>query len=112
VKKKVLVVEPVVAAAFRTAEEIVASGGDAVVVTSAAAARCVSGTFDLGLFSFDLPDGNGIVLAAEMLLDSRVYDVGFFCHDYAVEPCDEGPRGVCSTTGDLEEEAFLAREAG
>lgn len=77
-KERVLLVEPVRALALRAAQRIVAGGSEAVIVTSAAQARSAVGTFDRGMFAFDLPDGNGIVLAAEMTLETRIRGIGFF----------------------------------
>jgi hypothetical protein len=48
-----------------------------------AAARAIGGAFDRGIFAFDLPDGSGIVLAAQMMLDARMGEIEFF------HPADE-----------------------
>lgn len=77
-RERVLVVEPDRVLAQRTARDIIANGGEAVVVASAEEARRAEGTFDRGSFAFNLPDGCGIVLAAEMLLDDRLRKVDFF----------------------------------
>lgn len=75
--ERVLLAEAVHVIAQRAAQRVTTKGGELVVVTSVAEARRACGTFDRGLFAFDLPDGSGIVLAAEMLLEDRIRDVGF-----------------------------------
>jgi hypothetical protein len=84
--ERVLVADPTEAASLRAADAVVAAGGEAIVVSSVAAARTASGVFDRAVFAFDLPDGSGIVLAAEMLLEDRVQNIGFAYSD------DERPR--------------------
>lgn len=84
-KERVLVVEPVWSVAQRAAAEVFSSGGEAVVVQSAAEARRAGGGFDCGLLSFNLPDGNGVVLAAELMLDDLVREVRFFHPNEEVE---------------------------
>lgn len=79
--ERVLVADPTETASLQTAEGVIAGGGQAIVVTSVAAAKRAEGVFDRGVFAFDLPDGSGIVLAAEMLLADRVENVAFSCPD-------------------------------
>ena len=84
--ERVLVADPMAWAALRTAEQVVVGGGEAIVVTTAAAAMEAQGVFDRAVFAFDLPDGSGIVLAAEMMLDARVAQIGFSYPDADVPP--------------------------
>lgn len=81
--ESVLLVASAKATAARAAQQIAAAGGKAIVITSVAAARALVGAFDRGIFAFDLPDGSGIVLAAQMMLDARMMEVEFF------HPADE-----------------------
>jgi len=93
--ERVLVADPTETASLRTVDGVIANGGQAIVVTSVAAAKRAEGVFDRGVFAFDLPDGSGIVLAAEMLLADRVENVAFSCPDEpptACEPPDETER--------------------
>jgi hypothetical protein len=80
-RERVLLAGPVTTDAHRTVQRVVASGGEAILVTSAAEARRASGAFDHAVFAFDLPDGSGIVLAAEMMLENRVHNIGFLHPD-------------------------------
>jgi hypothetical protein len=89
--ERVLVADPTETASLQTVEGVIASGGEAIVVTSVAAARRAEGVFDRGVFAFDLPDGSGIVLAAEMLLANRVENVAFSCPDVPSTACVEPP---------------------
>ncbi len=81
--RRVLWVTPLTTLGRGNVQEIVAAGGEAIVVASAADARRALGAFDGAVFAFDLPDGSGIILAAEMLLENRVRAVSF------VHPHDE-----------------------
>lgn len=49
-----------------------------VQASSAAAARAVTGTFRLGVFDIDLPDGDGVGLAEDLLRASVVERAVFF----------------------------------
>jgi hypothetical protein len=91
--ERVLLADPTEARSLRAADGVVAAGGEAIVVTSVAAAKNVQGVFDRGVFAFDLPDGSGIVLAAEMLLDQRIENIAFACFDDGTG-ADEEPAGV------------------
>jgi len=55
-----------------------AAGGEAVTIGSVGESRGIGGVFDRGIFAFDLPDGSGVVLAAEMMRDSRIGEIEFF----------------------------------
>lgn len=81
--ERVLLVAPSKATAARTARRIVAADGEVIVITSVSEARALVGAFDRGIFAFDLPDGSGIVLAAEMMLDARMGEIEF------LHPADE-----------------------
>jgi hypothetical protein len=103
-QERVLLAGPVTILAHRAARQIVASGGEAIVVASAAEAKGARGAFDRAVFAFDLPDGSGIVLAAEMMLEGRVRHVGFVhphedqstpAHDTSSDPpSDDSPTSV------------------
>jgi hypothetical protein len=81
--ERVLLVAPSKATAARAARRVVAAEGEVIVITSVAEARALVGEFDRGIFAFDLPDGSGIVLAAEMMLDARMGEIEF------LHPADE-----------------------
>lgn len=51
---------------------------DVVQASSAAAARAVTGNFTLGVFDIDLPDGDGVALAEELLRAGVVERAVFF----------------------------------
>jgi|ERR1041385_4858394 hypothetical protein len=81
--ERVLVAASTKATATRAARRVVAEGGEAIVITSVAEARAIAGAFDRGVFAFDLLDGSGIVLAAEMMINARLEGVEF------LHPADE-----------------------
>jgi hypothetical protein len=74
---RVLIVHRSARDALEAARPILATGAEVVVTTSASQARCQAGQFDRGLFSHDLEDGSGVVLAAELLVGERVATVEF-----------------------------------
>jgi hypothetical protein len=80
---------------------VIDEGGEAIVVASTTEARCLDGSFDRGMFSFDLPDGSGIVFAAELMLESRIGYVEFFHPSEEIVAC-ERPSEVRSTTGRID----------
>jgi len=100
-RERVLFVVRARAVAARAAEQVVDGGGEAVVVASMTEARCLDGTFDRGVFSFDLPDGSGIVFAAELMLESRIGYVEFF-HPRDEHVACERPSEVRWTSGVIE----------
>lgn len=102
-KERVLFVVRVRAVAAREARRVVDGGGEAIVVASMMEARRLDGTFDRGVFSFDLPDGSGIVFAAELMLESRIGHVEFF-HPRDEHVASERPSEVRSTSGKIERE--------
>jgi hypothetical protein len=80
-RERVLLVESDPTVARRVVQRILAAGGEPTVVASTAAARSTPGTFDRGIFAFNLPDGTGIVLAAELMLEDRIGAVAFLHPD-------------------------------
>jgi DNA-binding response OmpR family regulator len=63
----------------RTVERVLARyGHTTVTASSVAAADALHGSFDCGILDIDLPDGNGVSLAARMLDDGRVGAVVFY----------------------------------
>ena len=99
--ERVLLVASARATAARAAQRVVAAGGEAIIITSVTAARAIVGAFDRGIFAFDLPDGSGIVLAAQMMLDARMGEIEFF------HPADElvardGPAEMRSTSSAID----------
>jgi UDP-N-acetyl-D-mannosaminuronic acid transferase (WecB/TagA/CpsF family) len=77
-RERVLVVQAVAELARAAARSVMVAGGEPIVAASVAEARQQDGTFARGIFSFDLPDGSGIVLAANLLVAKRVGRVDFF----------------------------------
>jgi hypothetical protein len=102
-KERVLFVVRARAIAARAAKQVVEEGGEAIVVASTTEARFLEGTFDRGVFSFDLPDGSGIVFAAELMLESRIGYVEFF-HPRDELVAREHPSEVRWTSGSIEPE--------
>jgi hypothetical protein len=105
--ERVLFVTSAKAAAARAAQRVVAAGGEAIITTSVAAARAVAGAFNRGIFGFDLPDGSGIVLAAQMMLDARMTTIEFILPTDEFVIDDDVPSEVRSTSGtsDFERDA-------
>ena len=97
--ERVLLVASARATATRAAQRVAAAGGEAIIITSVAAARAVVGAFNRGIFAFDLPDGSGIVLAAQMMLDARMGEIEFFLPADELVERDVHPTGVRSTAG-------------
>lgn len=95
-KERVLLAVATKAVAARAAEHIAKAGGEVTVVGSVAEARGLEGDFHRGVFTFDLPDGSGIVLAAELMLESRLGGVEFF-HPSEERTVREGRPGLRST---------------
>jgi hypothetical protein len=102
-KERVLFVVRMRAVAACAAKQVTDEGGEAIVVASMTEARCLEGAFDRGVFSFDLPDGSGIVFAAELMLESRIGYVEFFHPRDELVAC-ERPSEVRSTSGKIEPE--------
>jgi two-component system response regulator VicR len=57
---------------------LVRAGYDVVTAACCSEARACAGTFDIGLFDIDLPDGNGVDLARELLDAGKVRAAVFF----------------------------------
>jgi hypothetical protein len=95
--------------AREAARRMIAAGAEPVVVSSIEAARRAPGPFTRGMFAFDLPDGSGIVLAAEMLVKGVLGQVDFFIPGGAAENAEahaprrmipgEPPRRVLESSG-------------
>jgi DNA-binding response OmpR family regulator len=63
----------------RTVERVLARYGHATsVAKSVAAAEALTGSFDCGILDIDLPDGNGVELAARLLDAGQLGAVVFF----------------------------------
>lgn len=63
----------------RTVERVLARYGHVTTVASTvAAANALTGSFDCGILDIDLPDGNGVQLAARMLDGGQVGVVVFY----------------------------------
>jgi CheY-like chemotaxis protein len=56
---------------------LTAAGYEVVVAADAMAARAMAGSFDCGVFSLELPDGNGVVLAAHLTAQDKLSTVVF-----------------------------------
>jgi hypothetical protein len=100
--ERVLLVASPKATAARAAQRVVAAGGEAIIITSVTAARAIVGAFDRGIFAFDLPDGSGIVLAAQMMLDARMGEIEFFNPAEELVVRDEHPAEVRSTSSAID----------
>jgi hypothetical protein len=110
--ERVLLVSSAKATAARAARRVVAAGGEAIIITSVTAAKAIAGAFDRGIFAFDLPDGSGIVLAAQMMLDARMTEIEFFHpSDELLAYDDEQPSGVRSTSSTVAAEQLAQRVA-
>lgn len=81
---RVLIVDASPSVAQATAGVLEQRGFQTVVATSCEDACGRPGPFDCGIFSADLPDGNGVSLAGWLLAEDRVYSVVFF--DPASDP--------------------------
>jgi len=100
--ERVLLVASGKKTAARAAQRVVAAGGEAIIITSVAAAKAIVGAFDRGIFAFDLPDGSGIVLAAQMMLDARMVEIEFFHPAEEMVARDGHPSEVHSTSGAID----------
>ena len=80
------------------ARRVAAAGGEVFIVTSVAEARAIAGAFDRGIFDFDLPDGSGIVLAAEMMIAARLEEIEFFHPSDELVERDGHPAEMRSTS--------------
>jgi DNA-binding response OmpR family regulator len=76
--QRLLLVEDEAALSRALARLLRRRGYEVVMAGSAAAARAVSGTYTLGIFDIDLPDGDGVALARELLQSGVVARALFF----------------------------------
>lgn len=76
--KRVMLVEDEPTLARALVRLLRRSGYDAELAMSCAEARRLPGTFSVGIFDIDLPDGDGIDLAQQLLCDAIVRRVVFF----------------------------------
>jgi len=109
--ERVLLVASAKATAARAAQRVVAAGGEAIIITSVTAARAMVGAFDRGIFAFDLPDGSGIVLAAQMMLDARMGEIEFFNPADELVVRDEHPAEVRSTSSAIDPKQIASSAA-
>jgi len=106
--ERVLLVASTKASLARAATRVLSSGGEAIAVGSVAEAKRLAGAFDRGIFTFDLPDGSGIVLAAEMVMDSRIREIEFIHPADELVARDPHPSGVRSASATIDSQE-LAR---
>jgi hypothetical protein len=97
--ERVLVAVSGKAVAARAAQRIVATGGEVIVASSIREARAAAGKFDRGIFGFDLEDGSGIILAAELMMDARIDRIEFVHPKEELLECQGHPTGMRSTSG-------------
>jgi hypothetical protein len=109
--ERVLLVSSAKRRAARAAQRVVAAGGEAIIITTLAAARAITGAFDRRIFAFDLPDGSGIVLAAQMMLDARMSQIEFFHASDELVARDDHPSEVRSAAGKLGSERIAQHVA-
>jgi DNA-binding NarL/FixJ family response regulator len=68
------------------------NGFDVIQAGSGAAARSLPASFEVGVFEVSMGDGDGILLAGEMLADARVRRVVFFTDVVDVDLLKEAAR--------------------
>lgn len=76
--RRLLVTEDDAGLARALARLLRSYGHDVYVASSCAEARLATDRFSLGVFDIELPDGNGVTLAAELLESGRVKRAVFF----------------------------------
>jgi two-component system response regulator RegA len=76
--QRLLVVEDDVTVARALSRTLARRGFAVAIARSCAAARALAQSFDFAILDLDLPDGNGVDLAHELLAGSRVPGVAFF----------------------------------
>lgn len=76
--QRLLVVEDDVTVAKALSRTLARRGFSVAVVRSCTAARLLAQTFDFAVLDIDLPDGNGVDLARDLLDSGRVPSVLFF----------------------------------
>ena len=76
--QRLLVVEDDVTVARALSRTLARAGFTVAIARSCAAARALAQRFDFAIFDLDLPDGNGVDLARELIAGGRVPSVVFF----------------------------------
>ena len=76
--QRLLVVEDDVTVARALSRTLARRGFSVAIARSCAAARTLAQRFDFAILDLDLPDGNGVDLARELIASSRVPSVVFF----------------------------------
>ena len=76
--QRLLVVEDDVTVARALSRTLARRGFTVAIARSCAAARALPQHFDLAILDLDLPDGNGLNLARELLASGRLASVVFF----------------------------------
>jgi DNA-binding response OmpR family regulator len=76
--QRLLVVEDDVTVARALSRLLARRGFSVALARSCAAARSQVQSFDFAILDLDLPDGNGVDLASQLLLNQRVPSVVFF----------------------------------
>jgi CheY-like chemotaxis protein len=76
--QRLLVVEDDATVARALARTLSRRGFAVAITRSCAAARALAQRFDLAVLDLDLPDGDGVTLAGELLASGRVPNVFFF----------------------------------
>jgi hypothetical protein len=109
--ERVLLVASARARAALAAQRVVEAGGEAIIIASVDESRSLTGKFDRGIFAFDLRDGSGVVLAAELLIDARIGEIEFFDPADESFALDEHPNGVRSTSGTIDAEQIARNVA-
>ena len=76
--QRLLVVEDDVTVARALSRTLARRGFSVAICRSCTAARTLSQTFDFAVLDLDLPDGNGVDLARDLMSDGKVPSVLFF----------------------------------
>jgi ActR/RegA family two-component response regulator len=76
--QRLLVVEDDVTVARALSRTLARRGFSVAIARSCTAARALAQTFDFAVLDLDLPDGNGVDLARELIAAGRVPSVLFF----------------------------------
>jgi two-component system repressor protein LuxO len=81
--QRLLVVEDDVTVARALSRTLARRGYSVAICRSCSAARALAQTFDFAVLDLDLPDGNGVELARDLMADGKVPSVLFFtgCSD-------------------------------
>lgn len=76
--QRLLVVEDDVTVARALSRMLARRGYAVAICRSCTAARALAQTFDFAILDLDLPDGNGVALARDLMSEGRVPSVLFF----------------------------------